>query len=316
MEYTPDVCGGEAISMPLSDKCDECEQFRTDLERLSALVDMMQLVLDEKQDALTPGEGITIDDQNVISAERNASNTYTKEEVDDLIASIKTSAFEEVDSLPATGETNIIYMVPNAQTGWHDLYIWDAINEEWIPVGKDSLDLTGYVKTTDLNTVSKDGLVLKGTGAANLVWKTDGSGNPAWRPDANTTYGAATTAAAGLMSAADKSKLDHLGLLYSAKKTITSNSSGVVGASITLNPGLWWVNGHTYTANYGGGNLLSELKLGAAGTGSSFGGQSGCAHCNFSGPFKATANTVVVVKVTTSDSRSVDTYIRAVRLCN
>lgn len=82
--------------------------------------------------------------------------------------------------------------------------------------------------TNTWNANSKDvaGYVSAPTSSnANKVWKTDSQGNPGWRDDANTTYSEATTSAAGLMSAADKTKLNNVDALRQYSIGSTTNST-------------------------------------------------------------------------------------------
>lgn len=98
-----------------------------------------------------------------------------------------------------------------------------------IPTKTSQLQNDSGFKTTDnntweANTANSDGYVIAGSGHANQVWKTDANGVPGWRADANTTYGAATQSANGLMLAADKKKLD--GVATGANKYIHPTASG------------------------------------------------------------------------------------------
>jgi len=50
-----------------------------------------------------------------------------------------------VSTLPATGETNILYLVPDdGGKNNKDMYIWDATNSQFVLVGNTEVDLTGY----------------------------------------------------------------------------------------------------------------------------------------------------------------------------
>ena len=92
------------------------------------------------------------------------------------------------------------------------------------------------------NTKNSAGVVLAGGSNAHKVWKTDKDGNPGWRTDAdtNTTYNNATASASGLMSAADKQKLD--GLSSSTGLSIIARGEGFWGGT----SGFW-----TFTKLFG-----------------------------------------------------------------
>ena len=82
------------------------------------------------------------------------TETYTKTEVDNLIAGISTISFEVVQTLPQTGESNVIYLVPKstAQTNnTYDEYIYT--NNAWEKIGDTEIDLSNYY--TKSETYSK-----------------------------------------------------------------------------------------------------------------------------------------------------------------
>lgn len=90
------------------------------------------------------------------------ANTYTKTEVDNLIASISTVSFVVVATLPTTDiQTNVIYLVPSStaqQQNIYDEYIYS--NNAWEHIGSTAVDLSGYElkinKVTSISAQSTD----------------------------------------------------------------------------------------------------------------------------------------------------------------
>lgn len=91
-------------------------------------------------------------------------NLPTKEYVDSVAGSLATLRFEKVDSLPATGQNGVIYLVANTASGSnaYDEYAWinhgtdSAPNYGYELFGTTAVDLTGYVQETDLVEITTE----------------------------------------------------------------------------------------------------------------------------------------------------------------
>ncbi len=80
----------------------------------------------------------------------------TKAEVDkavkDALSKIKEWKYLPVESLPTVGEKGIIYLVPHAHGDKdnHDEYVWIESLNTYEKLGHSDIDLSGYVKVTDI----------------------------------------------------------------------------------------------------------------------------------------------------------------------
>lgn len=92
------------------------------------------------------------------------SETFTKQEVNDLISAITTMDLQVVQTLPTEDiSTTTIYLVPKnpAETNnAYDEYIY--VSNAWEFIGSTEVDLTDYVKNTDYASDSKGGVIKTG----------------------------------------------------------------------------------------------------------------------------------------------------------
>lgn len=143
----------DAIDMPLS----------------AAQGKILKSLLDGKQDTLTPGTGIEITDDNIISV------------------TLDTTVFKVVSSLPnspASEDMNKIHLVPSESTGENNSYkeyLW--VNDEWEEIGTyvSTVDLAPYLtkedagktyqKITDDSLQTQDKTVVGGINEVNTELK-------------------------------------------------------------------------------------------------------------------------------------------------
>lgn len=170
--------------------------------------------------------------------------------------------FEVAEAIPDASATqeNIMYLVMNDKTQHYDIYA--KVNDEVVLLDDTTVDLSGYVRketgkglsTNDYTTAEKTKLAGIADGANKYVHPThtaaasglykvtvDALGHVTATtkvaknditalgiPAQDTTYDNATTSAAGLMSAADKTKLD--GMTIASDADVTAMLTEVFGA--------------------------------------------------------------------------------------
>lgn len=95
---------------------------------------------------------------NALSNYYTKSETYTKTEVQQLIAAIPEFTVSVVQSLPATGEAMVLYLVPKdgASPDVYNEYVWVEDDNDFELIGNTAVDLSDYVTTSTLTTTLTD----------------------------------------------------------------------------------------------------------------------------------------------------------------
>ena len=99
-------------------------------------------------------QGITIDTQMSDVSENAVQNKVIKQYVDDAVGSVVGVEFRKVQALPQTGENGVIYLLPKSGTpptgNIYEEWIWISADSSYEKIGETSIDLSGYVQSSDL----------------------------------------------------------------------------------------------------------------------------------------------------------------------
>lgn len=87
----------------------------------------------------------TEDGQTLIINVDPSSDYYNKYQINELFADLDTVKFKIVDTLPAAGAENVIYLVEKTapETGYNQ-YIWSTEDMDFYPIGDTDIDLSDY----------------------------------------------------------------------------------------------------------------------------------------------------------------------------
>ena len=152
---------------------------------------------------------------------------YDKAELDSKFDALVGFTTLVVSSLPVTGENGIMYLLPSDEStesnNIYDEYIWVSDKFEKIGSTKTTIDLSEYVKQTEMTTQLANKSDINHThDISNLDDSNDMIGGIHSDIDRKANKTVVTTSADGLMSKEDKSKLD--GIATEANKTVVDNS--------------------------------------------------------------------------------------------
>lgn len=91
-----------------------------------------------------------------VSQLTNDSNYITDLKMQEALAKIKTLKKEVVDTLPSTGQDDVIYLVKDSKGKDNNVYLEYLWLDKWELIGSTEVDLSGYAETEDLDELRYD----------------------------------------------------------------------------------------------------------------------------------------------------------------
>lgn len=98
--------------------------------------------------------------ESIITAKGYQTQSQVQSLINSAVGNITSIRYEKVTSLPATGSNGVIYLVAHSHgtQDIYDEYIWLSETKTYEKIGNTDIDLSGYVKSSELTAISTSDL--------------------------------------------------------------------------------------------------------------------------------------------------------------
>lgn len=131
----------------------------TKVEPSSKAVD---ITVPTKTSQLTNDSGFQTSTQvnSIVTGKGYQTQSQVQSLINSAVGNIASIKYEKVSSLPATGSNSVIYLVAHSHgtQDIYDEYIWIADTKTFEKIGNTDIDLSGYVKSSELTAISTSDL--------------------------------------------------------------------------------------------------------------------------------------------------------------
>lgn len=102
--------------------------------------------------------------ESIITAKGYQTQSQVQSLINSAVGNITSIRYEKVTSLPATGSNGVIYLVAHSHgtQDIYDEYIWLSETKTYEKIGNTDIDLSGYMKKSELTAISTSDL--------NIMW--------------------------------------------------------------------------------------------------------------------------------------------------
>ena len=98
--------------------------------------------------------------ESIITAKGYQTQSQVQSLINSAVGNITSIRYEKVTSLPATGSNGVIYLVAHSHgtQDIYDEYIWMADSKTFEKIGNTDIDLSAYVKKSELTAITTNDL--------------------------------------------------------------------------------------------------------------------------------------------------------------